>query len=76
MAEVVSPAKRFHALTAERKRAVHFCLCERALETWREYCSKRWWIVYGESVCGTFHIVDKKLPERALATMLSGRILD
>jgi len=63
---------RFQALTPERRRSVHFELCEHALRVWCEYTKRHWRIRYIESVCGSPQIVEKELPAEALQAARCG----
>ena len=58
----------FFALKPEQRRAVHFALCEHALQKWNRYASTQTSIEYTESVVGTRQEVDKDLPGDALAS--------
>ncbi|KAF0241352.1 MAG: hypothetical protein FD180_4501 [Planctomycetota bacterium] len=66
-------AQEFLALTPEKRREVHFVLCQRALEKWTAYIAGRKEMTYTESVCGTTQQLDLSLPSGALASARKGR---
>jgi hypothetical protein len=47
-------------------------LCENAVQRWRDFVASRGRIRYTESVCGTSHVLDAKLPEDALRSAHCG----
>lgn len=62
----------FFALNPEQWRAVHFILCEHALEKWNSYANAHSHMEYVESVAGTWQKVDKQLPFDSLASARQG----
>lgn len=66
-------AQEFLALTPEKRRVVHFALCQRALEKWTAYIAGRKEMTYTETVCGTTQQLDLSLPGDALASAKQGR---
>ena len=68
-------AEQFLSLSADQKRTVHLLLCENALQRWLDFAARRGRIRYTESVCGTNHVVDSKLPEDAFRSARAGQDL-
>jgi len=67
-----SLAEEFFTLDAEGRRAVHFLLCEHALKQWDLYTTAQGRIEYRETVSGTRHEVDRRLPFDAYGAALEG----
>jgi hypothetical protein len=71
-----SLADAFLALEPDQRRAVHFALCEHALQKWDQYTRLHDRIQYIESVVGTQQQVDKQLPADAFESARQGTDLD
>jgi hypothetical protein len=68
-----TPADQFLSLSAGQRHVVHELLAEHALARWKAYAESQGEIRYRETVCGTEHAVDARLPEDAVASVRSGQ---
>ncbi|MBI2333520.1 MAG: hypothetical protein HYU84_15425, partial [Chloroflexi bacterium] len=67
-----SLADEFFELNSERRRLVHFVLCEYALEKWNLYVTAFDKFEYVETVAGSHQEVDKQLPFDAFKAAKQG----
>ena len=63
--------KTFQLLDVDAKKKVHIKAGHHALTIWGEFCQENPHLSYTESVVGTHHDVDKKLPHNALAAVVN-----
>lgn len=63
---------QFFALSAERRRGVHFALCQHALQIWQRALADQQ-ITYHDSVVGLKHTLDQALPAEAYQAALAGQ---